>query len=298
MKALVFPGQGSQYPGMATDLVAASPLARQRFTQAADVLGFDIFAVLREGTEEDLKRTAVTQPAIFIHSVVLAEVLGLGQTAQLVAGHSLGEFSALVVAGALDFEAGLALVKTRAEAMQRACDLAPSTMAAIVGLDDAAVEALCAQVPGVVPANYNAPGQLVVSGSVAGIEQLVALAKPAGAKLAKVLPVGGAFHSPFMQPAQDELAQGIEAANFVAPRCPVYQNVDGLPQTDPVIIRQNLVRQLTAAVRWTQTVARMAEDGATEFVEVGPGKVLQGLVKRIAPAASVAGVDKLPTTEA
>lgn len=278
---------------MAADLYRESEVARKRFAQAAEVLGFDIQAIMAEGSEEDLMRTAVTQPAIFLHSVLLSEALGLDRQAGMAAGHSLGEFSALVAAGSMGFEEGLQLVQTRAQAMQAACDLTPSTMAAIVGLEDAAVEAICREVPGVVPANYNAPGQLVVSGSTEGISNVVEKAKAHGAKLAKVLQVGGAFHSPLMAPAQEKLAQGIARAVLIPPRFPIYQNVDGKPQTDPEIIRENLNRQLTAAVRWTDTIENMLAAGAAEFVEVGPGKVLQGLVKRIRREAATRGIQAL-----
>jgi [acyl-carrier-protein] S-malonyltransferase len=293
-KALLFPGQGSQFPGMAADLFERSDIAKERFAQANEILGFDIQEIMFRGAEEDLKRTSVTQPAIFLHSVILAEVMELSKAASMVAGHSLGEFSALVVAGALKFEDGLRLVKTRADAMQKACDLSPSTMAALVGMEDAAVEALCASLENVVPANYNSPGQLVISGSVAGVAKAIELAKAQGAKMAVQLPVNGAFHSQFMEPARVELAQGIAATAFATPICPIYQNVDGKPYTDPEQIRENLNRQLTAAVRWTQTIQQMLADGATEFVEVGPGKVLQGLVKRIERSATVSGLQSLP----
>lgn len=279
--AYVFPGQGSQKPGMAQDLVEGSSRAQERMAEAHEILGFDIAKIMFEGTKEELQQTSVTQPAIFLHSVLAAEDTNAQADAAMMAGHSLGEFSALVAAGALSFAEGLKLVSVRAQAMQKACDAAPSTMAAIVGLDDSVVEQLCTQVKDVVPANYNSPGQLVVSGSQEGIAQLVEMAKEAGAKLARELPVNGAFHSPFMEPARAELAEGIEAAAFREPMCPVYQNVDAKPHTAPDEIRANLISQLTAAVRWTQTVRNMQADGAETFTELGPGNVLSGLVKRI-----------------
>lgn len=279
--AIVFPGQGSQAPGMGLKLFEASEHARRRFHEAREVLGFDLPEIMFHGTDDDLRRTSVTQPAIYVHSVVLAEVLNIRAEAAMAAGHSLGEFSALAAVGALDFAEGLRLVSIRANAMQKACDLAPSTMAAIVGLDDAIVEQVCAEVPDVVPANYNSPGQLVISGSIEGVEKAIALAKSRGAKIAKQLAVNGAFHSPFMEPARLELATAIASARIVAPSVPVYQNVDAQPHTDPEQIRENLVRQLTAAVRWTQSVQAMAAAGATRVVELGPGKVLSGLAKRI-----------------
>lgn len=293
MKAYIFPGQGSQFKGMAKDLFDKSQVARARFETAKQILGFDIAQVMFHGTEDDLKKTSVTQPAIFLHSVILAELLNVKNDAAMMAGHSLGEFSALTAAGALSFEDGLRLVMIRANAMQMACDLAPSTMAAIVGMEDAAVEQLCSEVPGVTPANYNSPGQLVISGSVDGVRKAVELAKTRGAKIAKELQVNGAFHSPFMEPARVELAKGIAEANVAPPKCPVYQNVDAKPYADPAAIRQNLNKQLTAAVRWTQTVQHMVAGGATQFVEVGPGKVLSGLVKRIEKTAAAESVESI-----
>ncbi|GAB4425565.1 MAG: ACP S-malonyltransferase [Bacteroidia bacterium] len=281
MKALVFPGQGAQFPGMGKELYESASLARERFAQANEVLGFDIQSIMFEGSEEELKRTSVTQPAIYIHSVVAAQVHGLEAAA--VAGHSLGEFSALAVAGGLRFEDGLRLVAIRANAMQKACDLQESTMAAILGMEDADVEALCAEVEGevVVPANYNTLGQLVISGSRAGIARALELAQARGVRRAVELPVNGAFHSPLMEPARLELAEGIEQTSFHPVRMPIYQNVTALAHTDPDEIRRNLLLQLTAPVRWTQTIQNMLAAGITEFVEVGPGKVLSGLIKKV-----------------
>lgn len=278
---------------MAKDLFDKSELARKRFETAKGILGFDIAQVMFAGTEDDLKKTSVTQPAIFLHSVILAELLNVKADAAMMAGHSLGEFSALTVAGALSFEDALRLVMIRANAMQMACDLKPSTMAAIVGMDDAAVEQLCSEIPDVTPANYNSPGQLVISGSVEGVRKAVEMAKTRGAKIAKELQVNGAFHSPFMEPARVELAKGIADAQITAPVCPVYQNVDAKPYTDPAAIRQNLNKQLTAAVRWTQSVQNMVAGGATQFVEIGPGKVLSGLVKRIEKTAAAESVETI-----
>lgn len=283
MKAIVFPGQGAQFVGMGKELYENSDLAKELFTKANDILGFDIQSIMFEGTEDDLRKTSVTQPAIYIHSVVAALVNGLDKEAAMVAGHSLGEFSALAVAGALSFEDGLRLVSIRANAMQKACDMAASTMAAIVGMEDEVVEQLCASIDGesVVPANYNTEGQLVISGSVAGIDQAIERATAQGARMAKKLEVNGAFHSPFMEPARLELAEGIENTPFNDARVPVYQNVTAAPATDKTVIKENLLKQLTAPVRWTQTMKAMIADGATEVVESGPGKVLQGLFKRI-----------------
>lgn len=281
MKAYVFPGQGAQFVGMGKDLYENNEQARALFDKANEVLGFSITDLMFNGTDEQLRQTAVTQPAIFLHSVILA-LTDPEFKPDMVAGHSLGEFSALVAAGALSFEEGLKLVSTRAHAMQKACDLHPSTMAAVLALPDEKVEELCAEVDDVVaPANYNCPGQVVISGSIAGIDAACEKMLAAGAKRALKLKVGGAFHSPLMQPAQDELAAAIEAAEFHTPKCPIYQNVDGKPHTDPEEIKANLLRQLTSPVRWTYDVQAMIADGATSFTELGPGSVLQGLVKKI-----------------
>lgn len=291
MKAYVFPGQGAQFVGMGKDLYDNSAEARELFEKANEILGFRITDLMFEGTPEDLKKTAVTQPAIFIHSVLLAKSLGADFKPDMVAGHSLGEFSALVAAGALSFEDGLRLVAARANAMQKACESNPSTMAAIIALPDEKVEEVCASVPGVlVCANYNCPGQLVISGEIEAIDRACELLKEAGAKRALKLPVGGGFHSPCMEPARAELAEAIEHTEFHTPVCPVYQNVDALPHTDPAEIKGLLVAQLTAPVRWTQTVRNMIANGATEFVELGPGKVLQGLVSKINREVSVSGL--------
>ncbi len=293
-KAYVFPGQGSQYRGMGKQLYETSDLAKRRFQQADALLGFSISEIMFEGTDEDLKATAVTQPAIFLHSVILAEILSLSRHAAMVAGHSLGEFSALTAVGALDFADGLGLVSARAQAMQSACNYVPSAMAAILGLSDTEVEAVCAQMNDVVvAANYNAPGQLVISGTVTGVEAAVTALKQKGAKMAKLLPVNGAFHSPLMEPARTALEEAICSIEIRQPVCPVYQNVNALPVTDPEQIRQNLILQLTAPVRWTQTVEQMIADGATSFTEIGPGKVLQGLIKRIHSGAIVSGIETL-----
>lgn len=283
MIAYVFPGQASQFIGMGKDLYENSDEARQLFDQANEILGFRITDVMFEGTEEDLKQTKITQPAVFIHSIVKARLAGASFVPGAVAGHSLGEFSALVAADALSFQDGLQLVYARALAMQKACELQESTMAAILGLEDEVVEKICAQTGEiVVAANYNCPGQIVISGTVVGVEKAVALAQEAGAARAIVLQVGGAFHSPLMQPAKEELAAAIAKTAIAMPKCPIYQNVDALPQTDPEIIKVNLINQLTAPVRWTQTMLNMIEGGVTEFIEVGgTGKVLQGFVKKI-----------------
>lgn len=283
MKALVFPGQGAQFVGMGQALYDNFAEAKALFDQANEILGFDIKALMFAGTDEDLKRTSVTQPAIFIHSVVAAKVNQLMEGASMVAGHSLGEFSALTAAGALSFEDGLRLVSIRANAMQKACDLAESTMAAILGLEDAVVEEICASIEGeiVVPANYNTVGQLVISGSKAGIAKAIEIAQEKGARRALELPVNGAFHSPFMEPARLELAEGIEKAAFAKAQIPVYQNVDAAPHTEATEIKANLLAQLTASVRWTQTVQNMVAAGASEFVEVGPGKALSGMIKKV-----------------
>lgn len=282
MKAYVFPGQGAQFSGMGKDLYENSELARNLFAQANDILGFNIQSIMFEGTEDQLKQTNVTQPAIFLHSTILAACLGESFAPAMVAGHSLGEFSALVANKTLSFEDGLRLVAKRAAAMQKACELAPSTMAAILGLEDDDVERICAQIDGVVvPANYNCPGQLVISGSLEAIDSACAQLTAAGAKRALVLQVGGAFHSPLMEPAREELAAAIEATHFATPICPVYQNVNAQAVTDPAHIKANLVTQLTGAVRWTQIMENMLADGCSEVIEVGPGKVLQGLFKKV-----------------
>ncbi len=282
-KAYVFPGQGSQFVGMGKDLYENSAMAKDLFEQANTILGFRITDMMFAGTDEQLKQTNVTQPAIFLHSVILAATLGDSFQPDMVAGHSLGEFSALVANKALRFEDALVLVSKRAQAMQKACELNPSTMAAVLGLDDQKTEEICASITDevVVAANYNCPGQLVISGSIAGVNKACELLKAAGAKRALVLPVGGAFHSPLMEPARIELEAAIHATMFSNPICPVYQNVNAMPVSDPEQIKKNLVAQLTAPVRWTQTVTNMIADGATHFTEVGPGKVLQGLVKKV-----------------
>ena len=282
MKAFVFPGQGAQFVGMGKDLYDNYEVAKDMFEKANEILGFRITDLMFEGTMDDLKQTKVTQPAIFLHSTILAKVMGDKFQPEMVAGHSLGEFSALVAAGALSFEDGLTLVSKRAMAMQKACENEPSTMAAIVGMEDEVVEEVCKTTDGiVVAANYNCPGQLVISGAVAAVEAACEALKEKGAKRALLLPVGGAFHSPLMEPAREELAAAIEATDINAPVCPIYQNVNAEAQTDPAVIKQNLIAQLTGAVRWTQTVENMIAGGATSFTEVGPGKVLQGLVKKV-----------------
>ncbi|MEY4803645.1 MAG: [acyl-carrier-protein] S-malonyltransferase [Bacteroidota bacterium] len=282
MKAYVFPGQGAQFSGMGKDLYEQSELARSLFAKANEILGFDIQSIMFEGSDEALKQTNVTQPAIFLHSTILAACLGESFAPAMVAGHSLGEFSALVANKTLTFEDGLRLVAKRADAMQKACEQAPSTMAAILGLEDEVVERICAGIDGVVvPANYNCPGQLVISGSLAAIEEACTQLSAAGAKRALVLQVGGAFHSPLMEPAREELAAAIEATHFAQPICPVYQNVNAQAVTDPAQIKANLVKQLTGAVRWTQIMQNMLADGCAEVIEVGPGKVLQGLFKKV-----------------
>ncbi len=291
-KAYVFPGQGSQFKGMGKELYDSSAAAKELFEKGNSILGFRITDIMFNGTDEELKQTKVTQPAIFLHSVVLAAMQGDKFTPDMVAGHSLGEFSALTAAKSISFEDGLTLVYKRAMAMQKACEATPSTMAAVLGLDDAKVEEICASIKDdvVVPANYNCPGQLVISGSVPGVTKACELLKAAGAKRALLLPVGGAFHSPLMEPARIELSKAIEATVFNKPICPVYQNVNASPETEPESIKKNLIAQLTAPVRWTQTVQRMSADGATIFYEVGPGKVLQGLVKKINPSAEALSV--------
>lgn len=282
MKAYVFPGQGAQFSGMGKDLYEKSDLAKSLFAQANDILGFDIQKIMFEGTDEELKQTKVTQPAIFLHSTILAACLGDAFQPDMVAGHSLGEISSLVANKTLSFEDGLRLVYKRALAMQAACEAVPSTMAAILGLEDAQVEEICAQINGiVVAANYNCPGQLVISGEIKAVEEACAKLTEAGAKRALILPVGGAFHSPLMEPAREELAAAIEATNFQTPICPVYQNVTATAVSDPAEIKKNLVAQLTAPVRWTQTMNQMIADSASEVIEVGPGKVLQGLFKKV-----------------
>ena len=289
MNAYIFPGQGAQFSGMGLDLYENSPLAQELFEKANAILGFQITDIMFEGSAEDLKETKVTQPAIFLHSVILAKTLGDTFKPDMVAGHSLGEFSALVASGALTFEDGLKLVSQRAQAMQKACEAQPSTMAAVLGLDDAIVEKICATTEGiVVAANYNCPGQLVISGEVAAINSACEALKEAGARRALVLPVGGAFHSPLMEPAREELATAIENTTFSKPNCPIYQNVTASAITDENEIKANLISQLTAPVRWTQSVQQMIEDGALHFTEVGPGKVLQGLVRKINREAETA----------
>ena len=281
-KAYIFPGQGSQFVGMGKDLYESSPLAKSLFDEANHILGFAITDIMFAGDEEALKQTRVTQPAIFLHSVIQRQVLGEAFTPDMVAGHSLGEFSALVAGGVLTFEQGLRLVAKRAEAMQKACELERGTMAAILGLDDAVVEQVCKDTEGVVtPANYNCPGQLVISGAYEAVEQACETLKSAGAKRALILPVGGAFHSALMKPAEEELAKAIGEITFQKPLCPIYQNVTTTAMTDPETIKKNLIAQLTAPVKWTQSVQQMIQDGATTFVELAPGKVLQGLVKKI-----------------
>lgn len=293
MKAYVFPGQGAQFVGMGKDLYEQSPLAKEMFEKANEILGFRITDLMFEGTDEDLRQTKVTQPAIFLHSVILAKNIDDFKP-EMTAGHSLGEFSALVTAGALSFEDGLKLVSQRAMAMQKACEIEPSTMAAIVGLEDNVVEEVCASIDDVVvAANYNCPGQLVISGSIEGIDKACEKLTEKGAKRALKLSVGGAFHSPLMEPARAELAKAIEETNIVAPVCPVYQNVNALPFTDPAEIKKNLIAQLTAPVRWTQTVQNMLADGATHFTEIGPGKVLQGLIKKIDRNAEAVSISSL-----
>lgn len=282
MKAFVFPGQGSQFSGMGKDLYVNVPAAKELFEKANEILGFRITDIMFEGTDEELKQTFVTQPAVFLHSVIMAKALGEEFKPDMVAGHSLGEFSALVAAGALSFEDGLRLVAKRAAAMQKACEAQPSTMAAVLGLEDGVVEDICAKIDGVVvAANYNCPGQLVISGAIEAVDAACEQLKAAGARRALRLPVGGAFHSPLMEPAKVELQEAIEAAPFQTPICPVYQNVDAQPYTDPEQIKANLIAQLTAPVRWTQIVQNMMADGVDSFVELGPGAVLQGLIKKV-----------------
>ena len=295
MKAFVFPGQGAQFVGMGKDLYENSPLAKELFEKANEILGYRITDIMFEGTDEDLRQTKVTQPAVFLHSVISALCMGDKFQPEMTAGHSLGEFSALVAAGALSFEDGLKLVYARAMAMQKACEAAPSTMAAIIALADEKIEEICEQVTAeghvCVAANFNCPGQVVISGSMEGIEKACEQLKAAGAKRALPLKVGGAFHSPLMTPAKVELEAAINATEFHTPKCPVYQNVDAKPYTEPTQIKANLVAQLTASVRWTQTVQNMIADGATEFTECGPGAVLQGLIKKIDKTANAHGIE-------
>ena len=290
MKAYIFPGQGAQFTGMGLDLYEKSPLAQKYFEKANHILGFSITDIMFEGTAEQLKETKVTQPAIFLHSVILAKVLGDDFKPEMVAGHSLGELSALVTNGVLTFEDGLKLVSKRALAMQKACEIAPSTMAAVLGLEDAIVEDTCSEIKGVVvAANYNCPGQLVISGEITAVEKACKILSEKGARRALLLPVGGAFHSPMMEPARAELAAAIEATTFSNPTCPVYQNVSACAVTSPSEIKKNLMIQLTAPVRWTQSIQAMIADGGTEFIEVGPGKVLQGLMRKIDRSVAASG---------
>lgn len=294
MKAFVFPGQGAQFSGMGKDLYESAPLAKELFEKANEILGYRITDIMFNGTDEDLRQTKVTQPAVFLHSVISALCMGEAFQPEMTAGHSLGEFSALVAAGALSFEDGLKLVYARAMAMQKACEAAPSTMAAIIGLPNETIEKICHEIMDVgdvvVPANYNCNGQVVISGTMEGIQKACEALKAAGAKRALPLKVGGAFHSPLMQPAKEELAAAIEATEFQTPKCPVYQNVDALPHTDPVEIKENLIAQLTSSVRWTQTVEHMIADGADDFTECGPGNVLQGLIGRIDKSVNAHGI--------
>ena len=295
MKAFVFPGQGAQFSGMGKDLYETNQTAKELFDKANDILGFDITKIMFEGTAEELKQTKVTQPAVFLHSVISAICMGDAFQPDMVGGHSLGEFSALVAAGALSFEDGLKLVSKRAMAMQKACEAAPSTMAAIIGLADEQIEEVCKQISKegniVVPANYNNPGQLVISGNIEAVNEACEALKAAGAKRALPLPVGGAFHSPLMQPAKDELQAAIEQTEFKTPKCPVYQNVDAKAHTNPEEIKQNLIAQLTAPVRWTYEVQAMIAAGATDFTECGPGKALQGMIAKISRDVTAHGIE-------
>ena len=292
MKAYLFPGQGSQFPGMGKDLFDRFEMAKEMFQASDEILGFDLSTILLEGSKEDLQQTRVTQPAIYLHSVISAKVMGGGFQPDALAGHSLGEFSALTAAGAIDFESGLKLVSQRAEAMQKACNQSEGTMAAVLGLEDQIVEEICQQTSGVVvAANYNCPGQLVISGNVDAIALACEDLKAAGARRALVLPVGGAFHSPLMEPARSELANAIDATHFSAPLCPIYQNTTAQAVNEPKAIQKNLIAQLTAPVRWTQSINAMIEAGITDFVEVGPGKVLQGLVRKISPEVEISGAE-------
>jgi len=294
MKAYVFPGQGAQFPGMGKDLYENSALAKKLFDQANQILGFDITKIMFEGTEDDLKQTKVTQPAVFLHSVILFKTL-LKEKPDMVAGHSLGEFSALVANESLSFENALALVSKRAIAMQKACEANPSTMAAIIGLKDKIIEEVCNSIEDIViPANYNCPGQVVISGTNSGIDKACKILTDKGAKRALKIAVGGAFHSPLMEPARKELATAIEKTKFSKPICPVYQNVSGKDFTDPLKIKKNIIDQLTSPVKWTQTIINMINDGATEFTEIGPGKILQGLIRRINKDVKISGVNGLP----
>jgi len=291
MRAYVFPGQGAQFTGMGKDLYDNSPEANILFEKANEILGFRITDIMFNGTDEELKQTKVTQPAIFLHSVLLAKTMGSTFQPDMVAGHSLGEFSALVAANALSFEDGLRLVSKRAMAMQKACEAEPSTMAAILGVEDAVVEKVCSEIEEVVvPANYNCPGQLVISGSIEGVDKACAKLTELGAKRALRLNVGGAFHSPLMEPARTELAEAINSTTFMTPDCPVYQNVNAMPVSDPAVIRENLIAQLTAPVKWAQTVINMLADGADSFSEVGPGTALQGMIKKVDRAVVTSGI--------